>query len=101
MQLSSDSGSVVIIDLLYNVGTASVDMETCVTVLRQFLSHHFEKELRGNRMFSGLNVINTVNDSDDMKVLRITLCYKRIVSIDGWFEQMLIPYSLTGIYYYC
>ena len=96
MQFSSDSGSILVIDLLYHVGTTSSEMERCASSLRQFLSHHLEKELRGNRMFSGMNAINAVNENDDMKVLRITLCYKRIVSIDGWLEQMLIPYSLTG-----
>mmetsp|Transcript_25616 Transcript_25616/g.56689 ORF Transcript_25616/g.56689 Transcript_25616/m.56689 type:complete len:482 (-) Transcript_25616:1182-2627(-) len=95
LHLSPDSGSALIIDLLFHSDTDEEDGMKCVQCLRQYLGHHFEKELRGNKLFSGMVVTNALNESDDAKVLRVIFSYKRLVSFDGWLEHMLIPYRLT------
>ena len=97
LKLSPDSGSALLIDLLYREKTPSKDMDRCVTLLRQFLVMHIERELRGNRMFSGMTVCNAINEQDNSKVLRVIFCYKRMVSLDGWLEQMLIPYTVADL----
>lgn len=97
LKLSPDSGSALLIDLLYREKTSSKDMDRCVTLLRQFLVSHIERELRGNRMFSGMTVCNAINEQDNSKVLRVIFCYKRMVSLDGWLEQMLIPYTVADL----
>ena len=44
-------------------------------------------------------VVNTaLNESDDAKVLRIIFTYKRIVSLDGWLEHMLLPYGVNDFF---
>ena len=40
-------------------------------------------------------VTTALNESDDAKVLRIIFSYKRLVSLDGWLEHMLVPYLVT------
>ena len=59
--------------------------------------HHLEKELRGNKMFGGMSVTTALNEADDAKVLRVIFSYKRIVSLDGWLEHMLVPYCVTDL----
>ncbi len=39
-------------------------------------------------------IIKHINDHIYNQVLRVALSYKRIVSLDGWFEHMLLPYKL-------
>mmetsp|Transcript_746 Transcript_746/g.1286 ORF Transcript_746/g.1286 Transcript_746/m.1286 type:complete len:822 (-) Transcript_746:261-2726(-) len=95
LHVHTDSGSVLVIDLLFHADTTEDEGVKCVQMLRQFLSHHLERELRGNKLFSGMVVTNALNESDDAKVLRLIFSYKRLVSFDGWLDHMLIPYSLT------
>lgn len=53
--------------------------------------------MRTNRLFNGIRVASAVNDSDESKVLRIIFSYKRLVSLDGFLEHMLIPYKLADL----
>jgi hypothetical protein len=44
-----------------------------------------------------MQVTCALNEADDAKVLRLIFSFKRLVSIDGWFEHMLLPYTLTDM----
>jgi hypothetical protein len=42
-----------------------------------------------------MSVTTALNEADDAKVLRIILSYKRIASLDGWLDHMMIPYGIN------
>ncbi len=42
-----------------------------------------------------MTVTTAINEADDSKVLRLIFCYKRIVSLDGWMDHMLLPYGVN------
>jgi hypothetical protein len=42
-----------------------------------------------------MSVTTALNEADDAKVLRIIFSYKRIVSLDGWLDHMMIPYGIN------
>lgn len=48
-------------------------------------------------MFGGMSVSTALNEADDAKVLRVIFSFKRIVSLDGWLEHMLVPYMVTDL----
>lgn len=48
-------------------------------------------------MFGGMSVTTALNEADDAKVLRVIFSFKRIVSLDGWLEHMLVPYLVTDL----
>lgn len=100
-RLPNDAGSTFLIDFLYHLDVTEINQIKCVELLRAFLMHHFEKELRNNPQFNGLYVLNDINEADNSKVLRIALSYKRIVSLDGFLEHMLLPYKIHDLIGVC
>ena len=73
------------------------DVEHLSHKFLSFLKAHFDKELKKNVQFRGLFCFPAHSEGDGCKVIRLAMCYKRIVSFDAWFAQMLIPYSLTEL----
>lgn len=96
-RLPHECGFAGLVEFLLN-DTASEDAAIRLAQLtKQFLSYHFEKELRSNRQFMGFYVYPGVNENDGSKVLRVGIAYKRIVSFDGMMEHMLIPYKVCDL----
>lgn len=94
LKLPTDSGSTLIFDFLYHKDVQEKDEARCVETLRYFIAHHVEKELKNNPQFGGIYVQSTVNENDNSKVLRVAIAYKRICSLDGFLEHMLIPFKV-------
>ena len=97
LKVPTDSGSALMIDWLFHSDITEEAGGKCAQLVRQFLGHHIEKELRNNKLFSGMVVTTALNESDDAKVLRLIFSYKRLVSLDGWLEHMLLPYRITDL----
>ena len=95
--IPADSGLSVSLDLLLNPEAAEADAARTAELLKTVLGQHLEKELRTNRLCNGIRVQQAVNEADESRVLRVVLSYKRLVSIDGFLEHMLIPYKFADL----
>ena len=96
-RLPRDAGLAIFVDFMLRSETKPNNIRDSVQSLNNFIKHHFDAELKKNVQFRGIYVLSTVSEGDGAKVLRIAVCYKRIVSLDAHFEQMLIPYCLTDL----
>eukprot|EP01034_Spumella_vulgaris_P026911 gene26911-33559_t len=72
-RLPTDAGSTIIIDFLYHL------------------------DVTEDAQRNGMYVLNDVSDGDSSKILRIAFSYKRIVSLDGYLEHMLLPYRFYDL----
>lgn len=95
LKVPVDAGACLSIDLLFSPESSAIDQDRCADHMKRFLAYHLEKELRSNRLCNGIKCIVATNENDDSRVLRIILSYKRLVSLDGWLEHMLIPYRVV------
>lgn len=74
--------------------------KTCIMIKHTILSH-FGDELQSTPHFRGLFVFPTINETDQMKVIRICLGFKRTVSIDNYMKMVGIPYGTDDIINHC
>ncbi len=58
-------------DFLYHLDISPEAQLKCVELLRQFILHHVEKELRNNPQFNGIFVLSDVNENDGSKVSNV------------------------------
>jgi hypothetical protein len=131
LRLPHECGCAIMIDFLFNIQCTEDAGKRTAQLTKQFLTYHFEKELRASRQFMGFYIFpgtlhsffnmliaivckivesqlvgvsllnpvlsSAINENDGSKVLRIAICYKRIVSFDGFMDHMLIPYKVSDI----
>ena len=100
-RLPRDAGFAVFVDFMIRADIKNLQIRKCVEELSAFLKHHYDSELKKNVQFRGIYVLSTKSESDGAQILRIAIAYKRIVSIDAHFEQMLIPYCLNDLISTC
>lgn len=100
-RLPRDSGFTIYMDFMLRSEVKHNDVKHTVDALSHFIKHHFDAELKRNVQFRGIYVLTTKSEADGSQVLRIAVCYKRIVSLDAHFEQMLIPYCLNDLITVC
>jgi len=96
-KLPRELGSALIIELMLKSECSTAECEDAANAFCTFFKHHFDSEFKKNVQFRGFFVFPAVSEGDGAKVMRICIGYKRIVSIDAWFEQMLIPFTLNDI----
>ncbi len=103
LSLPKDIGSGIIIDLTRNGhGVADTPemtediLKTC-TMIKHSLVHHFAEELQRTPHFRGIFVFPTINETDDMKVIRICFGFKRTVSVDSYLKMIGIPYGTDDL----
>ncbi len=96
-KLPRESGASLILEFMVKPDAKDEDVEHLSQRFISWLKSHFDKELKKNVQFRGLFCFPAHSEGDGCKVIRLALCYKRIVSFDAWFTQMLIPYSLTEL----
>jgi hypothetical protein len=90
LNVPPDCGSCLVVDLRVKPTAVESDIKKTANFVKRFLSHHFSNDLSASSQFKGLFVFPTVDDGDGSRVVRIALCYKRIASIDMFFEHMHI-----------
>jgi hypothetical protein len=74
--------------------TSRIQAKRAADALVIFVRSHFEEELKTNLQYRGLSVNLAENESDGAQVIRISIAFKRIVSIDAMLEYCFIPYAL-------
>eukprot|EP01038_Epipyxis_sp_PR26KG_P013004 gene13004-17434_t len=97
LKLPVDSGTTIMLDIQITSDASEELVNQCAIQLKLFLAFHFEKEFRNNRQYNGIHIMSAINDFDGSRVLRIALCYKRIVSIDGFLHHLMIPYKFNDL----
>jgi hypothetical protein len=122
LSLPKDIGSGIVIDLTRNlqntsgsvnpsspnVGTSEADdpqseaylTKTCL-MLKHFLLHHLGSELQRSPHFRGIFIFPTINDVDQMKVIRICFGFKRTISLDNYLKMIGVPYGTDDIVNHC
>lgn len=104
--LPKDIGSGIVIDLTRDIQEESTPemqeyiAKTCI-MIKHMILHNFGDELQSTPHFRGLFVFPTINETDQMKVIRICLGFKRTVSIDSYMKMMGIPYGTDDIINHC
>eukprot|EP01036_Dinobryon_divergens_P026604 gene26604-35276_t len=109
MEIPTDSGLSIVIDFAFNKdalsGSEEEKMEErkkTAQYLRQFLTTHFEKELRNNSQFAGFTIFPIQSEVEPgLFLLRVAMAYRRIASLDWFLSQMLIPYKFCDIVSVC
>ena len=100
-RLPRDSGFAIFADFMLRADVKSATVREATDALLHFIKHHFDSELKKNVQFRGIYVMSTKSEADGAQVIRVALSWKRIVSIDAHFEQMLIPYCLNDLLSTC
>jgi hypothetical protein len=94
--------TVIIIEFLCKPTITTQDQELLVELLRLFLQNNIEKEFKNNNVnFNGIQISCVLNEIDENYVLRIMINYKKIVSVDRFFETMLVEYRLYDLVTVC
>jgi len=96
-KLPRESGFAVIVEFMLKPELDEEVAEHAAQELLHFVKSHFDAELKRNPQFRGLFCFPAVSEGDGAPVLRLALCYKRAISVDSWFETMLLPYSLNDL----
>lgn len=96
-KLPRESGTAVIVEFMLRNACNTDTAEAAAKDLLLFLKHHFEQELKRNVQFRGLFAFAAMSELDGARVIRLSLCYKRMVSVDAWLELMRIPYTLNDL----
>ena len=89
-----DAGCSLVLDFLLRKGATEEKTKRLASLLRMLMNVHFEKELKGSMQYMGFTAFPAVNENDGSKVLRLCISYKRLLSLDNYLDQMLIPYRL-------
>lgn len=115
MSLPKDIGSGIVIDLtrrLYLEGHPHGEGEdgspeqdaylakTC-SMIKLAILHHFGDEFQKTPHFRGVFVFPTTNETDQMKVIRICLGFKRTVSVDSFLKMVGVPYGTDDLIGHC
>ena len=96
-KLPRECGFAVIFEIMLK---PDVDREVAEDAAHHFLTFlklHFDGELKKNVQFRGIFCFEAMSEGDGAHVMRIAITYKRIVSLDSWMEQLLIPYCLNDL----
>lgn len=97
LHLPPESGSCVAVDLTVRREADENSVKNTANYIKKFLSHHFSAELSASQQFKGIFVFPAVNEGDGSRVIRCAVCYKRISSIDMFFEYMHMGCSFSDI----
>jgi hypothetical protein len=97
-KLPKDTGTSFSIELALRSETTPIQAKRAAEALVLLLRSHFEDELKKNAQYRGLSVFPAENEADGAQVLRVSIAFKRIVSIDAYFEYCFIPYSLYELF---
>ena len=106
LSLPKDIGSGIIIDLTRDMQEESTpEMEeyvskTCI-MMKHTLISHFGDELQRTPHFRGIFIFPTINETDQMKVIRICIGFKRTISIDHYLKMVGIPYGTDDMINHC
>jgi hypothetical protein len=74
--------------------------KTC-SMIKQAILHHFGDELQRTPHFRGVFVFPTTNETDQMKVIRICLGFKRTISVDSFLKMAGVPYGTDDLIGHC
>jgi hypothetical protein len=98
-KIPKEAGFAVIIEFMLKpeVEKDSDVAENAAHSMLTFIKSHFDAELKRNVQFRGIFCFPTTSEGDGAPVIRLAFCYKRIVSLDAWFESMLLPYNLNDL----
>lgn len=88
LHLPPESGSCIAIDFTVRRDATDSDVKNTANYMKRFLSHHFAADLSLSQQFKGILVFPVINEGDGSRVVRCALCYKRIASIDMFFEYL-------------
>lgn len=106
LSLPKDIGSGIVIDLSRrldeedNVENEAYLTKTCMMIKTAIL-HHYGDELQRTPHFRGIFIFPTINETDQMKVIRICLGFKRTISLDSYLKMVGIPYGTDDIFTHC
>eukprot|EP01041_Mallomonas_annulata_P009657 gene9657-20083_t len=95
--LPKDCGSAFTIDFLLRSDVKPNEAKLAATELKSFLTHQLSDELTHNKQFRGLFVSTDTRETEIGTVIRVGIAYRRLSTIDAWFEQTLAPYCLSDI----
>lgn len=96
-KLPRESGACLILEFMVKPDASDDKVEHASHKLLSWVKSHFDKELKTNVQFRGLFCFPAHSEGDGCKVIRFAITYKRIVSLDAWMDQMLLPYSLNDL----
>lgn len=88
LHLPPESGSCIAVDLSVRRDADDTDVKNTANYIKRFISHHFSADLSLSQQFKGILVFPTINEGDGSRVIRCALCYKRIASVDMFFEYL-------------
>ncbi len=93
------SSTVIIFEFLLKSDMPVDKQETLIDLLRSCLMNNLEKELKNNNPnFNGIQLHCLINEIDENFVLRMMISYKKVVSIDRFFETILLEYRLYDLF---
>jgi len=98
-KLPRDAGFFIKVDLMIREEAKPEDVQKAAESLKLFLSNHFVDELKKSLQFRGIYCFPTVNTSDGAKVLRVAVCYKRVMSIDSFLKDIYFPFKSSEIFH--
>lgn len=96
-KLPRECGFAIIVELILKPELAEEVADHAAQELLHFAKAHFDAELKRNVQFRGLFCFPAISEGDGAPVLRFAICYKRAISVDSWFETMLLPYGMNDL----
>lgn len=97
LRLPRDCGTVLILDFLLRSDCPTEEAEKAAESLKGVLLNNCVDELKKSLQYRGIFVFPTTNEGDGATVLRVAFAYRRIFSLDMFFSQSFIPYTISGL----
>lgn len=97
LDLPRECGTVFSMEMLVKSEVSESDINLAVENLKQFLRSHLDEELKNNVQYRSIFVSSGISPADGGKVIRVSLAYKRLASIDGFMEMMFMPYNFLDL----
>jgi len=98
LRLPRDCGTVLMFDFLIRSDCSPEAAEKAAESIKSVLLNNCVDELKKSLQYRGIFVFPTTNEGDGATVLRVALAYRRIFSLDMFFSQSFIPYTISGLF---